>query len=269
MSLPKSTAEYRNLEVIAEPLGLAYGPVQSRRLGRSLGLNLLGDQKICSFNCPYCELGETAIRMNQLKSEEIFPTLNQIDEAMRTAMRKIAAANSALDCITISGNGEPTLHPQFSDCVELILRARDELLPGKKVVLLTNGVYADTRRMISALNSLDERMLKLDAGGDSLFKKVNSPLVRANVARVTANARKLKDTIIQSLFVQGSIDNTQLIDIEEWLEVVGIVRPKAVHIYTIARVPALAGLKKADEDTLYTIESRLKRKLQVDSSVFP
>jgi len=184
-------------------------------------------------------------------------------------LRELLSAQQSINAITISGNGEPTLHPEFLECVEAILAARNELMPETKVVVLSNGAHCDNRRVVHGLNLVDERMIKIDAGSENAFKRINKPLVRANLSKITSGARKLKDLVVQSLFVQGSVDNTAIEDIEEWLEIVGIVQPRLVHLTTISRVPAIPGLTKASEDTLYTIASRLKRKLQVECLVFP
>ena len=269
MTLPVSTPEYAAFKVITDIGGLAYGPLISRRLGTSLGVNLLGQQKICSFDCPYCELGSTTIRMNQLKADGFFPTVQAIDIALRAKLREVLEKNQTLDYITLSGNGEPTLHPDFLECFQAVLTARADICPTVKVTVLSNGAHCDNKRVVQGLNLLDERMIKLDAGNEHTFKRINQPLIRGNLSKITSGASKLNDLIVQSLFIQGEYDNTSLADIEEWMEVIGIVRPKTVHVYTINRIPAMSGIKAASEDTLYTIASRLKRKLQIDCAVFP
>lgn len=269
MAFPVQTPEYNSLNALSGPWGIVYGPIRSRRLGQSLGVNLCGEQKVCSFDCPYCELGLTEVRMNQLKQEDLFPSPTQVGEAVRNRLRHALETNEPLDMLTISGNGEPTLHPEFLECVQAILAARDDWKPGLPVGVLSNGAHCDNRRVVQALNLLDRRMIKIDAGNEQAFKRVNRPLVRANLSKITSGVRRLDSVIVQSLFVQGECDNTQLSDIEEWLEIIGIVRPSLVHLTTISRVPAVPGLKAASEDTLYTIASRLKRKLQIECAVFP
>lgn len=269
MGLPITSNEYQDLKMITDSWGLVYGPVQSRRLGLSLGINLLGDQKLCSFDCLYCELGVTAVRMNQLKQESLFPPVDKIEEAARVKLRELSADSVKLDWITISGNGEPTLHPQFFECVEGLIKARSDLAPQTPIAVLTNGAHCDNRRVVQGLDLVDERIFKIDAGNENLLKQVNRPLVRANLSKLTSGARKLKDVVVQSLFVQGVADNTRLDYVEEWMEILGMVKPKKVQITTLARVPAVSGLKRVDEDTLYTIASRLKRKLQIECNVYP
>lgn len=268
MGLPKLNQEYAHLKELQTRWGITYGPVQSRRLGLSLGINLSGKEKACSFDCGYCELGPSHLRMNQIKDSYSYPSIEEVRAQVSSGLRKCLEDQAALESLTLSGNGEPTLHPQFLECVQAIVSTRDELAPGLKIVALTNGAHCDNKRVVHALNQLDERMVKLDAGNERVFKSVNRPLIRGSVTKVTNGARRLKDVIIQSLFVTGAIDNTRSDDIEEWIELVGIIRPKCVHIMTLDRIPAMAGLKKADEDTLYTIASKIRRKLQIETSVF-
>ncbi len=270
---PKSRdefAEYGALRYTRPVAGIVYGPNASRRLGNSLGVNLLGDgQKVCSFDCPYCDLGRTEMRLNRIKSDAPFPSLEAIDGALREGFRAAHQSVPKVDHIAVSGNGEPTLHPLFGDAVDLIVRARDAHLPGTPIVVFTNGASLDSRRVADALNKVDERFLKFDAGNDRVFKAINAPLARSSVSKILAGVRPLKDVVVQSFFVRGAVDNTQAPDIDDWMEVIGLIKPKAVHIHGMSRVPASNGLERCDEDTLYTIASRLERRTQIKSLVFP
>jgi wyosine [tRNA(Phe)-imidazoG37] synthetase (radical SAM superfamily) len=251
-------------------MGLVYGPVTSRRLGVSLGINLLGqNEKACSFNCPYCSLGATSIRLNQIKKDGFFTPLSEMTVKIAEGFRQLRASGVTPQTITFSGNGEPTLHPDFLEAVDLILRLRSENFPKAKVVALSNGAHLDQRKITVALNRLDERFIKLDAGGDKTFKAMNEPLARVTLARIIMGCRSLTDVTLQSFFVQGAVDNTKAADIEEWIEVVGMVKPKAVHIHGMNQIPAISGLIRVDEDTLYTIASKLERKTGLKALVFP
>lgn len=249
-------------------MSLVYGPIQSRRLGVSLGVNPLGETKICSFDCPYCHLGPSLLRMNQVKKEIEFPRLNDIEENLRLKLREMISSGSPPNAITVSGNGEPTLYPQFLELTEKLIIVRDELASGVPLIIMTNGAHIDNRRMIHALDLYDERMIKVDAGSEADFKKVNNPLIRANISKVINGARKLKNCTIQSLFVKGTVDNTSNEAIEEWMEVVGLIHPKHIHIYSLTSPGHIEGLLSADEDTLYTIASKLKRRTQLEAKVF-
>ena len=133
---------------------------------------------------------------------------------------------------------------------------------------MSNGAHFDTRKTLVALEKADEVTVKVDAGNEEIFKSINSPLVRSNITKVISGTRKLKNFSAQAIFVQGSIDNTTNAAIEEWMEVIGMMAPQKVYIYGLKRVPPIAGLKAADEDTLYTIASKLKRRTSIEALVF-
>lgn len=247
---------------------LVYGPSETRRLGLSLGINPLGVEKICSFDCPYCSLGRTRVRLNQLKKNVTFPEIHEIETALRDKLQLHSLSGRQLDTIAISGNGEPTLYPNFLELVEKVLQIRQEVLPRTPVVILSNGAHIDSRKMVHALDLLDERMIKLDVGSDHEFKQMNSPLIRANLSKVIEGARKLRDRIVQTIILTGRIDNTISPALEEWMEAVGLISPKEVHLYTLKESSEDPSLLAANEDLLYTVASKLKRRSQVEIKVF-
>jgi wyosine [tRNA(Phe)-imidazoG37] synthetase (radical SAM superfamily) len=250
--------------------GIIYGPFENGPMKLNLGVNILGTgPKACSFNCAYCDLGETSMRLNKLKSEVPFASIESVTMAINQAFQKIHSQGPAVDGICISGNGEPTLHPEFPEIAKLVLSARDIWMPGKPVSVFTNGAALDTRRVAEAMNLVDHRIVKIDAGNEKLFKLVNSPLSRTNLAKVLAGTRKLKDVIVQSLFFQGEVSNISTSDIDDWIEVIAVLKPKAVHIYGLSRPSAVKGLLRLDEDTIYSIASRLERKTQIKAIVTP
>lgn len=268
---PKETfEEYGMLRYTKRDMPIVYGPRASRRLGNSLGINLLGNgSKVCSFDCPYCDLGRTELRLNRLKSEAMFPTIEEIEAAVGEGFTRAHQSLPKVSAIAISGNGEPTLHPLFGEAIDVIVKARAAYLPETPIVVFTNGATLDSRRIVEALNKVDQRMLKIDAGNELMFKEINAPLVRASISKILSHARLLKDVTVQSFFVQGAIDNTQSSDIEDWIEVIGLIKPSAVHIHGMDRMPAVSGLIRCDEDMLYTIASLLERRTQIKSLVFP
>ena len=250
--------------------GVVYGPEHHPLLQRVIGVNILGTgQKACSFDCNYCDLGRTSLRLNRLKNEINFPTPAEVAAELEKGFSKIHAVGPTIDAILLSGNGEPTLHPDFPEIVKVLLAARDQWLPTKPIGILSNGAGLDTRKITDAMNLLNERIIKIDAGNERAFKAMAAPLSRTTLSRVLLGARKLKDITIQSLFHKGVIDNTVQSDIDDWLEVVAMIRPKAVHIQGINRPAAQEGLIRCDEDTLYSIASRLERKTQIKAVVTP
>lgn len=244
---------------------LVYGPVSSQRYGTTMGINLLGQDKVCSYNCVYCSLGPTELTMNKVRKDYAFPTLDDIREAFRAYIRK----SVPVDAVVVSGNGEPTLYPDFDEAMRMILHLRDEHLPGKKVVVLTNGAHLDSKKTVAGLNLADERVIKVDAGNDAVLQKVNDPLIRINMAKFLNGVHKLKDCTVQSLFFTGDIDNTLNEAVEEWIEVIGMIKPQTIQLCTLTRPSKTwPTLKAVDEDTLYSIAFKLKKRTNLEASVF-
>jgi len=269
MEFPVKTSEYEELQEMKGPMGLCYGPVTSRRLGASLGINFLGTQdKICSYDCPYCELGLTKLKMSHIKKAMAYPSLAEIDGAVRKIVVDFTKSGTKFDTLCVSGNGDPTLHPEFLEAVQLLIKIRDDLVPENKVVVLSNGTTLDESKIIKAMNLFDERMIKLDAGNDEMLKKINAPLVRMNLSRLILGTKKLKDVILQAMFLQGAIDNTIPAEVEEWVEVVGIIKPKLVHLYSLDRVPPVPGLKQVPSQKLKEISQLLLKRTQIKGVVF-
>lgn len=246
-------------------MDLIYGPVTSQRFGSVLGVNLLGQVKVCSYNCVYCHLGPTEITMNKIRKEYVFPEVSQL----REAFYKYVQQNVVSEAIVISGNGEPTLHPQFDECVQALLELRETHLPGKKIFVLSNGAHLDSKKVVLGMNQLDERVFKVDAGQDTDIAKVNDPLVRINMTKLLSGVRKLKDCIVQSLFVGGEISNATPEAIEDWIEVIGMIKPKAVQLCTMSRPGFSPRVHAVTEDVLDGIAFRLKKRVALECEVFP
>lgn len=247
-------------------MDLVYGPVKSLRYGTTLGVNLLGAEKVCSYNCVYCSLGPTVLTMNKARKDYVFPSFDEIRAAFKTYIAK----SVPMEAIVVSGNGEPTLHSAFDDVMKLLIELRQEHLPGIKIVVLSNGAHLDNKKVVTGLNLIDERVIKIDAGNDALMAKVNDPLIRINMAKFLGGLRKLKDTTIQSMFFTGEVDNTQAEAIDDWIEVIGMIKPKEVQLCTITRAtPLMPGaLKAVDEDLLYSIAFKLKKRTSLEATVF-
>lgn len=246
-------------------MDLVYGPVTSQRYGSTLGVNLLGSEKVCSYNCVYCSLGPTELTMNKVRKGHVFPALDDIRQAFRTYIKK----SVPMEAVVVSGNGEPTLYPEFDEAIKMIKELRDEHVPGKKVIVLTNGAHLDSKKVVHGLNLADERVIKVDAGNDILLQKVNDPLIRINMAKFLSGVHRLKDCVVQSMFFSGTVDNTENEFLEEWIEVLGMIKPKGIQICTLTRpTPVMPGLKAVDEDTLYSIAFKLKKRTNLEASVF-
>ena len=247
-----------------------YGPIPSRRLGWTLGINPLGhENKVCSYNCPYCELGETVVRISQIQRQIRFQSPEAINSQLKPKLLELEQSSTPLDAICVSGNGEPTLYPYLSELSRLIKESRNELLPSVKIHILTNGAHFNQKKVLIALQHYDFIHVKFDAGSEEIFKAINAPLVRTNIDTILNNLSGMDNLVLQSMFVKGAIDNTKSSDIDSWIECVGIIKPKIIHIYTIDRPPKDSQIEKVDEDTLDIIAAKLKRKLQIDSLLFP
>lgn len=245
-------------------------PPLTSPLGRIVDVNILGTKaKLCSFDCAYCDLGATEVRLNKLKDEGVLPSVDDVIEAARADFKRIHTVGPMIDTITISGNGEATLHPEFPEIVKALVELRNEWLPGKPIALFTNGALLEQRRICDAANLLDQRFVKLDAGNERVFKTMNTPLSRVTLQKVLGGIRRLKDVSIQAMFAQGAIDNTQSSDIEDWIEVIALLQPKTVWIQGVSRAPQYSAVKHCDEDTLYTIASKLERRTALKAIVLP
>ncbi len=136
--------------------------------------------------------------------------------------------------------------------------------------MLSNGAHLDSKKVVNGMNLADERVIKIDAGNDTLMAKVNDPLIRINMAKFLSGIRKLKDVTVQSLFFTGEVDNSGSEALEDWIEVIGMIKPQVVQLTTITRpTPIMPGLKALDEDALYSIAFKLKKRTMLEAAVFP
>ena len=238
------------------------GPVRSRRLGVSLGLNILPPRsKLCTFDCPYCECG-----FNSPKAPgERWPSPDVVADAVRKTLgfRREAGA-PAPDWITFAGNGEPTMHPRFPVVVDRVLAARDEAAPGLKVGILSNGLAAGQPAIRDALNRLDARMMKLDPGPARAGNGVEY-----DRALLVENYRGLRDVIVQAMFVEGpGFSGAAQEAVAEWLGWLARIEPAGVHIYSIMRTPADSRIKAVARDRLLEIADRARGVVPGSVAVF-
>ncbi len=258
------------LESYALADGVVYGPIQSRRLGRSLGINILPfGVKVCSFNCNYCQCGWTYdITDEEVLAKYDWPGAEAVAAGFEKRLREAREAKEELDCATFAGNGEPTLHPDFDGVVTDVLAARDRVWPDLKIDILSNGANCHKPRVVGGLNMLDERYMKLDAGTDEVFLDMNAPVLPIGVWDVIEGLKRLKDCVIQAMFTRGRRDNTGDGAVEQWINAVAQVNPKAVQIYSISRVPADVAIRQVDRATLEEIRARLEAKTGIPGRVF-
>ncbi|MCD7709967.1 MAG: radical SAM protein [Porphyromonadaceae bacterium] len=241
---------------------IVFGPVHSRRLGISLGVNLLPvDGKICSFDCLYCECGYNAGR----RSNRGFPSCEEVRLALQKRLSDMRDRGDKLDVITFAGNGEPTLHPEFAQVIEDTRSLRNLYYPTAKVSVLSNATCIHRPNVFAALHKVDNNILKLDAGLDVTVRRINRPVSPSfSVATLVEELCRFQgNLIIQSLFLQGEhegclLDNTTEEELLPWMAAIRRIAPKEVMIYTIDRETPEKSLKKISPEKLDEIARRVE-----------
>ncbi len=238
-----------------------FGPVHSRRLGVSLGINLLpADGKFCSFDCVYCECGLNKDRRPKQK----LPTREEVKDALRAKLEEMKINGPAPDVLTFAGNGEPTAHPHFAQIIDDTLDLRDEFFPNAKVSVLTNGTMLDRPQVFEALYKVDNNIVKLDTINQDYIETVDRPTGKYDVRSVIELMKLFKGhCIVQTMFMNGTfegkdVSNTSNAFVEPWLEAVKYIAPSQVMIYTIDRDTPGQELVKATHEELDGILERLK-----------
>jgi wyosine [tRNA(Phe)-imidazoG37] synthetase (radical SAM superfamily) len=218
---------------------IIFGPVESRRLGVSLGINLLpATKKICNFNCIYCECGWTSDSKGVKGS---LPSRQDVYNALDKKLKLMKDSNRPPDVITFAGNGEPTLHPEFTEIIDDTIILRNKYFPGTKIAVLSNSTTINRPFIREALLKVDQNILKLDSGFDLTVRIHNQPKVNVRVEELIENLKKFNgQLIVQTLFLKGSykgktIDNTTPEELEAWLKAIEMIKPSEVMIYTISR----------------------------------
>ena len=239
---------------------IAYGPIHSRRLGTSLGVELMPlDHKLCTFNCVYCECG-----WNEPVSHPQLPTRAEVKAALEAKLSTFNLQHSTLDVITFSGNGEPTLHPDFLGIIEDTCALRDRFCPGTKVSVLSNSTQLGRPDVVQALRLCDNRILKLDAGTDEMMHRIDMPVnEHLTVAQIMDWLAPFEgDFTLQTCFLRGEhagqkIDNTTPSELEAWYRAVESLRPKQIMIYVIDRKTPEEHLEKISRAEMERIAAPL------------
>lgn len=239
---------------------IVYGPIRSRRLGISLGVNLMPTTaKLCSFDCVYCECG-----WNQSVMNPQLPTREQVYKALST---QLSSLKIQPDVITFSGNGEPTMHPDFLRIIQDTCALRDQYCPSAKVSVLSNSTQLGRKDVVEALRLCDNRILKLDSAIDSTMRLIDQPVNhQLTVAQVIEWLRVFNgDFILQTCFLRGEnhglvIDSTTPHELEAWYQAVDILHPKQVMIYVIDRATPLQTLEKIPAEQMQSIAQPLRDK---------
>ena len=240
---------------------IIFGPIRSRRLGLSLGVNLLPiESKLCSFDCIYCECGWNDEHPGKRRFNAREDVYNMLDETLQ----KMIADGTPPDVITFAGNGEPTMHPDFENIIEDTIALRDKHCPNAKVSVLSNATQIHREDVCRALRRVDNNILKLDSAFDATIQLVNKPQGNYTVARTVELLKAFKgELILQTMFLRGEylgkrVDNTTEEEVLAWLKLVEEIGPKQVMVYSLDRDTPCQTLEKVEKDELRLIAERVE-----------
>lgn len=239
---------------------IIFGPIKSRRLGNSLGVNLLPKfGKWCSFDCIYCECGWN----KDGKKDTTLPTKEEVFEAMSARLHELSAEGTPVDTITFSGNGEPTMHPAFAQIIDFTLQLRDKLYPSAKVSVLTNASQLGKKEVRDALQKIDNPILKIDSPLEHLVEAINIPNAAYKLKDAIENIKLFNHNfILQTMFLKGvengvEIDCTCREHVEAWQNLVRELAPREVMMYTIDRETPAKNLQKVSVEEMEAIAAPL------------
>jgi wyosine [tRNA(Phe)-imidazoG37] synthetase (radical SAM superfamily) len=235
--------------------GIIYGPVQSRRIGSSLGINVLkGTKKVCTLNCVYCQYGWTRIKCPELENKDLYAcpedVLNALEQTLKTGDKK-------LNCITLSGNGEPSLHPDLEQIVNGMIRLKNRYIPDVSTTILSNSTQVMNPGVQKAIAKLDMKIMKLDCGTERMFRQYNRPVCPVTLDAIVEGLTFLKDVTIQSLFTAGEGGNFKPDHLEEWIKKITYIKPIHIQIYTLDRGYPSKNIYPLEKEELMKIKSLL------------
>jgi wyosine [tRNA(Phe)-imidazoG37] synthetase (radical SAM superfamily) len=249
---------------------VVFGPVRSRRLGLSLGINLLPmHSKYCSFNCIYCECGWTPASVSLPE----LPPRETVKQYLEQRLVELAGEDYLPHSITFAGNGEPTLHPDFAGIVDDTIILRDRYAPRARIAILSNASMLHLPGVFGALLKVDENIQKLDAGFEKMFLLINNPVLPVSYSALLENLRRFEGKVtIQSMFIRGQfknqvVDNTLPGEVDGWVEQLREIRPGKVMIYPIARATPVHSLEKIPTFELDKIAEKV-RNLGIETRVY-
>ena len=231
---------------------VVFGPVHSRRLGSSLGINLLPENgKICTFDCIYCECGWNRDGLGDRR----LPSAAQVREALEKRLAGLDAEGGRIDSITFSGDGEPTLNPDFPRIIEDTLALRDRYFPQAKVSVLSNATRVHIAEVFEALRKVDNPILKIDAPTDALVELIDRPAPGYRLARVIEALRRFEgDFVLQTMFLKCSyFDSSAPECLNGWMDIVRDLRPREIMVYTLDRPSPEEGLESFTEEQMRSL----------------
>lgn len=226
---------------------IVFGPIVSRRLGSSLGVNILPSKgKLCNFDCVYCECGWNKDGIGDKR----FPTYAEVSEVLETRLEALSGQGVAVDSITFSGNGEPTMNPDFAQIVDKTVELRDRFYPQAKISVLSNATLIARESVFEALRKVDNPIMKIDASDDELIARINKPVGTYRLDEVVEGLKRFEGNfILQTMFLRSKdFDTTSAAALERWMDIVRSLRPREIMVYTIDRETPDKSLGK------YTVE---------------
>lgn len=248
--------------------GILYGPVQSRRLGVSLGISLLPTTyKLCSFNCIYCRYGRTKKAALAREPLDDLPSVAEVADAVETALAGLVRDNQTIDSITICGNGEPTLYPELAEVIVAAKQLRDRYQPQARIAILSNSSTVGSPSVRATLELVDLKIMKFDAGSEEMFRQLNHPVTPIYMGEIVAGLKELTNTCLESLFLQGRVSNADPDSVGVWIEKLREIQPLGVQIYTLDRVPAEPRIEKVNLSTLQWIADQVRWRTGVPAEV--
>ncbi|MBE9488313.1 MAG: radical SAM protein [Bacteroidetes bacterium] len=243
---------------------IIFGPIKSRRLGISLGINLLSPHsKLCNFDCIYCECGWT--KNNEHSTEK--PHFNDKKDvliSLENFLKERAEKKEPLDVITFAGNGEPTMHPDFEEIINKTIELRNEFFPNVKIAVLSNSTMLGKESVRRALAKVDRAILKIDSAFDKTIAQINEPIGQYSLQNILDNmALFTGEIIIQTMFLRGenkgeTIDNTTEKEVSAWIKVLKQVKPTQVMIYSLDRDTPLKTIEKVGKGELNIIAEKVR-----------
>ncbi len=239
---------------------IIFGPIKSRRLGVSLGINLLPtDYKFCTFNCVYCECGWTLKADKKIK----LPAQEEVKIALEEVLQDYSENGKSIDSITFAGNGEPTIHPKFAEVIEDTIELRNLYMPNAQISVLSNASQLNKTKVTDALKKVDKNILKLDAGTEKTYQLINQAQSHLKFDKIIDYLKSFQgNIIIQTLFLKGSyqgqaFDNTTKEEVSAWLKLVKEINPQSVMLYPIDRDTPAEDLEKIDAAVLQEIANKV------------
>lgn len=222
---------------------VVFGPIHSRRLGSSLGINLLPvNGKICNFDCIYCECGWN----KDGREDTRIPSAKEVRDALLQKLISLSEQKVVIDSITFSGDGEPTLNPEFAEIIDITLQLRDQFYPEARISVLSNATRVDKPEILEALKKVDNPIMKIDAPTNELIAKINRPTGEYDIKRVVESLRGFDGNfILQTMFLKSDdFDSSAPQVLNGWMNIVRALHPREIMVYTIDRPTPQEGLKK-------------------------